>query len=213
MQAAMVRLSQLTLAPGEDRLAVQANVTLTSRNWLNAFQRALSSNDASTWNSLFAPDSWLKDNLVFRWDSATVEGASSIRDYIQRNGPKLSNLQLSKSRNFQPTLVERGPLVWIEAGFDFDTEIGSGRGIVRLANTKTGVWSAWIVYVALQELKSHPRKSLRSPDYFLASPKRVPDARAMEDEPSVLIIGGGKCSLCPQRQWDSMLTTPQPALG
>jgi hypothetical protein len=191
----MVGLTQLTLAPGEDRTTIEANVAIISRDWLDAFQRALISNnklDDSTWSSLFAPDSWLKDNLVFDWNSPTIEGPSSIRDHIQQNNPKLNNLQLSKNRFFQPVIVERGPLIWIEAGFDFDTELGSGRGIVRLANISAGVWSAWVVYVTLQELKSHPRKSLRSPDYFRASPKKVPDVPEAEDEPSVVIVGGGK---------------------
>jgi hypothetical protein len=187
---------QLTLAQGEDRSAIQANVSLIAKNWLDEFG-TLISNDASTnstWSHLFAPDSWLKDNLVFSWNRPTIAGPSSIRDYIQRNNPKLSNLKLSMSRFFQPNLVERGPMVWIKAGFNFDTELGSGRGIFRLANTETGVWRAWVVFVTLQELGSHPRKSLRSPDYFHVSPKRVPDIPGpdVSDEPSVAIIGGGK---------------------
>lgn len=190
----MTGISQLTLALGEDRSAVQADASSIATQWLHEFSRALSPTSELNWTNLFAPQSWLKDDLAFGWERTTIEGTSSIKEYVQQNGPDaaLFNLRISKSHFLLPRLVEQGPLVWIESAFDFETKVGSGRGIFRLANIAVGVWSAWVVYVSLDELKAHPRKSLMSQSLFHKESKLTPDILDEESQPTVVVIGGGK---------------------
>lgn len=190
----MVGFAQLKFAPGQDKEAVRANVVSIAQSWLDSFQRSLNIGRAEWDDTLFAQTSWLKDSLVLDWSSPTIEGAASIKEYIQKNAVRaaVTNIRLPKSQSIQPTLVERGPLIWVESGFEFDTTFGTGRGIIRLANTALDVWSAWVVYLGLEELKTRPRRSLKKPDLFFESPIKTLDVPGEKTEPTVVIIGAGR---------------------
>ncbi|KAB5571773.1 dimethylaniline monooxygenase [Coniochaeta sp. 2T2.1] len=187
----------LQLVEGEKKDDVIANAKTIVTRWLAEFEKALSSTPVGL-DSLFLTDSWLKDSLVLSWDQHAVKGRHNITEYVRRqteSGRRLFNLKVTAKSHLQPNLREMGPLVWLESVFDFDTDVGRGRGLVRLANTAVGEWKAWVVFLNLEELNGHPRRIGLNRQPFHQKPEPILDGPDDEVEPTVVIIGAGHCGL------------------
>jgi hypothetical protein len=183
---------QLVLVDGEDKSSVNANADKIVSQWFARFEATLAEAPLNL-NDLFHEDSWLKDALALSWDLRTLQGISKITHYVQEhkalNG--LFNMRTSKSSYLRPSLKEMGPAVWLESAFEFETNVGQGRGVLRLANTAVGEWRAWVVFLRLEELKGHPpKRGLNRPRFrqqLLPAPRDGDDTT----EPAVVVIGGG----------------------
>jgi hypothetical protein len=186
---------QLVLVQGEDKSSVSKNADRIVCQWLERFEAALAKEPLDL-EGLFVEDSWLKDAVVLSWNLRTLQGISKITHYIheQKARNKLFNLKVSRRPSLQPVLKEMGPTVWLESGFDFETEVGQGRGVLRLANTALGEWKAWIVFLRLEELKGHPQEKGLNRARFRQPLSSVPEGTGDKTEPAVVIIGGGMFS-------------------
>lgn len=179
------------LAEGENKDTVSENARKIVTNWLKEFEEAVNEKNAEKLQRLFVTDGWLKDDVTFSWDMRALNGASKISQYILQDGHGIEALRVSANIHFQPTLKEMGPMSWLESGIDFETTIGAGRGIIRLANTAIGEWKGWIMFTALEQLKGHPRNSIK--DGSRSHEQR--NARLDADKsapPAVVVIGGCK---------------------
>ncbi|KAB5539258.1 hypothetical protein GE09DRAFT_1248223 [Coniochaeta sp. 2T2.1] len=187
----------LQLTEGEKKDDVIANAKTIVTRWLAEFEKALSSTPLEL-DSLFLTNSWLKDSLVLSWDQHAVKGRHDITEYVRRqtaSGRRLFNLKVTAKPHLQANLREMGLLFWLESVFDFNTDVGQGRGLVRLANTAVGEWNAWVVFLNLEDLNGHPRRIGLNRQPFHKKPQPVLDGPDEEVELTVVIIGAGHCGL------------------
>jgi hypothetical protein len=184
----------LALVDGEDKLTVRANACAIVIKWLELFEEALMK-ETFLLKDLFVEESWWKDALSLSWDLRTLQGRAKITEYVRENRANrgLYNLKALQNSPLSPTVKEVGPMIWLESAFDFETKVGIGRGVLKLANTALGEWKAWILFTKLVELRGHPRRYGLNRARLHQPPMFVPKERDGMAEPTVVIIGGGKC--------------------
>ncbi|EME78986.1 uncharacterized protein MYCFIDRAFT_190065 [Pseudocercospora fijiensis CIRAD86] len=177
-----------------------------AQNFLTSFSQALSSPDASQLTPLLHDDSWWRDHLALTWDFHTLRSSPQILTFLKKTPHLLKNLRLQETGKFAPHNDEPIPgLEWIEFMFHFDTNVGSGKGMIRLARgPDDGVWKAHMIYTSLQELREFPEgKGERRPhggtDSLQGGNWLERREREREfvggKEPEVLVIGAGQAGL------------------
>lgn len=147
----MAPLPPLNLAEGLKASDVDADEVV--EQWLAALQDRLDRKDCSDLNSLFIEDCWWRDQVALSWDTRTLRGTGPVGKYFTASDHGLSALQTIKPSALQPTLLNNNGLIWIKAGFSFQTRFGSGQGVLHLANVSKDQWKAWLVLTQLQALK------------------------------------------------------------
>lgn len=84
----------------------------------------------------------------------------SISQYILQHGHRMQGFCLKQCA--LPTQFQgNGTEELLEHGIDFETTVGSGRGIIKLVNTAVGESKCWVISTALEQLKNHPRNSIK----------------------------------------------------
>lgn len=159
--------------------------------WIAQFSECLQRKDAQGTTSLFLPDSWLRDFLVFQWDMRTLHGHEKISSYLSANLHKSSlfGFRVASDRYFKPSSgVIPGT---VTAGFTFSTPIARGRGHLELAHDKSGEWKACIVFLMLDSLNGYEELDAEGDIYHRRLPTWT-EVRAMkwkvaEQQPEVLI--------------------------
>lgn len=63
-------------------------------SWLNDFSRSVQDEDIAALTSNFLPDGWLRDHLIFTWDTRSLHGHAAISTYLSNT---LSSAQLSET--------------------------------------------------------------------------------------------------------------------
>ncbi|MEM9355884.1 MAG: NAD(P)/FAD-dependent oxidoreductase [Pseudomonadota bacterium] len=176
--------------------------------WLAGFERCLSEQSTSGLNALFLDECYWRDALALTWNLETLEGRASIVARLNETAARagIGSLMLDADAP-APKLVSRVGHDVIEAFFRFETQIGRGRGVVRIAATagEDSQPRAWTVLTALEELKSFQEKtgSNRPTGQSHSRDFRGPNwldqrqaAEAYDDhDPTVLVIGGGQAGL------------------
>lgn len=180
------------------------------RRWLSSFETALASGSSSNVAALIHDDGWWRDQLAVDWDFHTRRGLKSIVDFLE---PRLAvtgfrNLKAQESGKFAPnkqTPIEG--LEWVESMFSFETNAGSGKGMVRLVCLPNGVWKAHMVYTALAELHCakeiagslRPHGGNNSLKGGAAEgnwyERRERQKEFLDEQPAVLILGAGQSGL------------------
>ena len=161
--------------------------------WLARFDSALTDGDTAAAAELFTEDSFWRDLVSFTWNLKTVEGRAGVKDMLDHT------LAHTKPRGWRttepPTAADGISEAWIE----FETEVGRGRGHLRL---RDGL--AWTLLTTLYELKGHeePRGAGRphgvehgaDPDRETWLEAREREARELghTTQPDVVIVGGGQ---------------------
>lgn len=176
---------------GVDTSSIDAPHIVTK--WLNAFEAALSEKKYEDLGKLFQEDSWWRDTLALSWDLRCPHGLSAIIEYLEQNLSVngLFNIAASQHGNTGPMFKEQGPMAWVESTFSFETNVGRGRGVLKLTSTGGEDWKAWTISTVLEELKGHEMKiGARAPlsdTYATAT-----EAQTKEEEPTVVVIGAGQ---------------------
>lgn len=180
-------------------LSVDADAVAT--RLINSFNQGITKKDYRGIADLFHEDSYWRDHLALSWDLHTLKGRESIVSQLNKGCP-LTEVNLDKTSTWRsPTLCGfngTGDIKGIQFYTTLRTESGSGRGIVRLAETE-GSWKIWTFYTALMAIKGHEEalNSRRAKGVqHGANPGRKNwlDRRLEEmsfggSEPDVLIIG------------------------
>ena len=183
------------------------DIALAARDWLAAFEAALST-DGATLEQLFHAESYWRDVLALSWTLQTINGAPAILAELRRLAPQaaLRKLQIDPDRA-PPRRVIRAGLTSIEAIFKFETRIGRGHGILRLIPDEhdNKRLKAWTLLTALEELKgfeeqldrTRPRGQAYSRDF--RGPNWLDQRQAAssyeDHDPTVLVVGGGQAGL------------------
>jgi putative flavoprotein involved in K+ transport len=196
------------------RLSTVEPTTLTSgspqdvaNSWLDAFGSALEEGDSAAVAGLFVKDGWLRDRLALTWDLRTLHGRDKIQQLLEdRIGvARLSNVELDPA--LEPVLVDEGEgLTWLQASFTFESEVGRGRGFVRLVeDEEESTVGAWTALVELRELKGFEEpQGARRPHGASHGAERGSenwlDRRQRkeafeESEPSAIVVGAGQSGI------------------
>jgi putative flavoprotein involved in K+ transport len=180
-------MTDLTQAP--DQTAAADAVA----GWLRDFNAALAAADADAAAELFATDAFWRDLVAITWNLKTLEGRDQIRAMLSER------LAQARPRDFsacEPPAEADGV---IEAWLEFETEVGRGRGHLRLRDG-----SAWTLLTTLYELKGYEEP--RGPQRPMGAEHGVDRERrtwlerrqqeavqlGYETQPEVLVIGGGQ---------------------
>ena len=175
-----------------------------AQRWLEAFEAALSAQDAAKAPDLFLADGLWRDVLAFTWTIETFAGRPAIeaalRETLSCTQPK--NFHIS-ARRTPPRWVSRAGSENIEAIFEFETALGPCAGVLRLKPDSVGQLRAWTLNTNLQELRGYEEEFKRrgEPDStrdFGAENwgDRLKKQRAFADsDPAVIVVGGGQAGL------------------
>lgn len=177
--ASQVRAMQL---PTLDRLGSDVDPDVSpstvAENWFTAFTSAIQKGDSGAASALFLDDGFWRDILALTSDFRTVHGHPDISTLLHSSSAvEFSGLRLSQDPLRAPSLRKPFPdLTLLQFCFEFQTKIGLGTGICRLAPIKDGNWKAYTMFTCLDSLKDHPEKVPRSisskpstPSYFCAT--------------------------------------------
>ncbi|KAJ3839609.1 FAD/NAD-P-binding domain-containing protein [Lentinula raphanica] len=185
------------------------NYSEIASTWFAQFSRSLEQKDPTGCVSLFHPNGWFRDLLVFTWNLRTLSGHAQILEYLSSNmhpdsestaAMAISNLKLGLNDTyFKPSPGDIPGSV--TSGFTFSTPIASGRGLFTLTQTDDGLgeWKAFTVLMSLESLKGHEPMGAEQGVYhgqsMCWSEVREQRARMVEANPQVLIVGAGQNGL------------------
>ena len=162
-------------------------------HWLSRFEEALAAGDTAAASALFLEDSYWRDLVAFTWNITTVEGPAGVKDLLDHT---LARTRPRGWRTAEPPSEADGVT---EAWLEFETEVGRGRGHLRLKDGK-----AWTLLTALHELKGHEEPvgpgrpkgaehgANRGRETWLERRAREAEELGHTTQPSVLIVGGGQ---------------------
>jgi putative flavoprotein involved in K+ transport len=207
------------------------DIAASAQAWLDAFEHVLSKPEPAAFDDLFLADSFWRDVLALSWNLQTLACRKAIAPALAALTPKAApaNFKIAPSRA-PPRWVTRAGTNTVEAIFDFETAIGRGSGIVRLApdSTDDDRLKAWTLLTALDELKgfeeqvgtSRPRGQAYSRDF--RGPNWLDLRNASRDyakrDPAVLVVGGGQAGLATaarlkQLQVDTLIVDREMRIG
>ena len=183
--------------------SAEVDITLVS-GWLKNFERALISSDVEAITALFDSESHWRDLVAFTWHITPFAGDLAIANGLISAQPNIRAHDFALDTNrAAPRQVTRLGYEVIECFFRFETELGRGNGVLRLyAKDPT---KAWVMLTTLEELKGHEEKTGdRRPtgDAYSRNfggenwlDQRVRHQRYDNNEPTVLVVGGGQAGL------------------
>jgi ketosteroid isomerase-like protein len=188
-----------TLDKLQSKVPADVNVREVARQWLESFASLVRSVDIDGIIDLFVEDAFFRDILALTWDFRTFEGAPAIKKFLE---DRLSEARPSSFKLKDEFLGLQQPfpdVAWIQALFEFETNIGLCSGVLRLVPMSDGQWRAHTMFTNLEDLKGFPEKigALRDhrPNHGKWAEKRKKEIEFENEEPTVLIIGGGQSGL------------------
>jgi hypothetical protein len=153
--------------------------------------------------SLFSDgECYWRDHLALSWDLRTLKGKESIVEFLQDNS-NLTKVSVDASSEWRkpkfttlnPEQTSKGIVFYTT----ITTKLGSGRGVVRLAQDGSGAWKIWTFFTSLEELKGFeeptgPRRPTGVNHGYHRGRKnwldrRNEDSGFVDRDPDVLIIG------------------------
>ncbi|KAL8701703.1 MAG: hypothetical protein Q9201_004766 [Fulgogasparrea decipioides] len=181
--------------------------------WVQGFNNLINGR-STTVNELFLSESYWRDLLCTTWNFHTFQGLSRISSVLKGRDSqrRLKELSIDATKDATKPAVSQidftGNLKGVRAFLTVETDIGRGRGLVKLVrDARDGEkWKAFTLFTTLEELKGHEETVYaRRPsgvDHG-AHPGRLnwQERRNAEAncegpfEPTVLIIGSGQGGL------------------
>ena len=170
MAATMVQIpSSNHVVPGAHQLAhvsFPKSIDTTSSNpgevansWVSSFNSLIQSGGVDV-SSLFLRDSYWRDLLCLTWDFHTLHGPEKIEALIKEQGTgcRIKALKVDESSDFRNPKVSsidfKGAVKGIQSFLTVETEVGKGRGLVRLLQDPENrmKWKAFTLFTTLEEL-------------------------------------------------------------
>ncbi|KAJ7683315.1 FAD/NAD(P)-binding domain-containing protein [Mycena rosella] len=179
--------------------------------WLASLAAA---KDSETFAAHFSATGWLRDLLCFSWDFRSMAGRAMIAEFLAHDSSSsggksrfeyagLHDFQIETTSSIGPPKTFPVPdnpnAHGISAAFTFaiTSPLSEGRGFVRLVPDSDGKWKAFTLLTSLADFVGHEEPSARPLGHH---GKPWADARAeriaeIEEDPTVLIVGGGQAGL------------------
>ncbi|KAJ7148103.1 FAD/NAD-P-binding domain-containing protein [Mycena crocata] len=171
-----------------------------ANSWLQQFTTCLRSLDGTKTAGCFHEDGFLRDILAFSWSNRTLSGRVEIAAYLKSGLTSVApfkNFELDDRPYLTPEFTEK--TASIASGFTFETPVGPGQGYFSLSPAPSGYWLAMSVFTTLSDIKGHEETGPEEGIYgghTLAWSDIVRERRLkIEQDPHVLIIGGGQTGL------------------
>ncbi|KAJ5903308.1 hypothetical protein N7504_005691 [Penicillium tannophilum] len=169
-------------------------------NWLLSFMGSLKNASTGDMHDHFLEkESWWRDFLSLTWDIACHNGSEAICKYLSTSTSGFTELKAEQQSALQPRLEDLGGLRFIQSGFSFKNNFGTGRGVLRLANVGVDQWKAWTVFTKLENLnkeEGHERPTTESDIQCGGSSNgTLPPVTQTDDDLQVLIVGAGHSGL------------------
>jgi hypothetical protein len=175
------------------------DVKKVAAEWLGSFASYIKSRDIDRIVDLFVEGALFRDILALTWDFRTFEGTQEIKKFLQDRLPEAKPSSFQLKDEYLELQQPYPDLAWIQALFEFETDVGLASGIFRLVPTSDGTWKAHTVFTNLEDLKGFPEKigPLRDPEpnHGKWAEKRMKEIEFEGQEPTVVIVGGGQSGL------------------
>ena len=130
--------------------------------WLQSFHLLLNSSlVGSDTSGLFLHNACWRDLLCLKWDFHTLQGPDAVAKYVDDFVTTGRSIKISLDKSVDHRAPAYVPLdaenkvSCLQAWFTIETDIGEGRGIVKLVRDDDGQWKAYTVFTTLEELKGH----------------------------------------------------------
>lgn len=193
------QLALPTLDNLRSSVAPDLNVQAVANQWFSAFTEAMQSKNVTAVIDLLVDDVFWRDMLALTWDFHTFQSIPSVKTFLVDQLP-LFTLTSFKLREDLVELQRPYPdIAWIQAFFDFETTVGIASGVFRLVPLADGSWKAHTVFTNLENLKGFPEQNgprrNHQPNHGKWAAKRAREIECVDEEPSVLVIGGGQSGL------------------
>ncbi|KAJ7068507.1 hypothetical protein C8F01DRAFT_1247008 [Mycena amicta] len=166
--------------------------------WFARFSKHATAGNVEGVVTLLVENALWRDVLSMTWDFRTFQGRVLQNFLVDR----LAATQMSSFKlNDQYIGLQRpyADLVWIEAMFNFESNVGLCSGVFRLVPQKSGSWKAHCIFTTLEDLKGFPEKigPLRNttPNHGKWEEERRQATSFASHDPTVLIVGGGQSGL------------------
>lgn len=162
---------------------------------LEQFEGALRAGDVQLATSLFQPDGFWRDLVLFTWNIKTMEGRSQIGAMLDAQLAMLGPISIGLADNDEAS--EAGGV--LQGWISIDTGVGRGIGFIRVKEGKI-----WTLLTTMSELKGHeeakgskrPAGAVHGAQTQRTSWKEGRDAELQElgysSQPYCLIVGGGQ---------------------
>ncbi|KAG2078548.1 FAD/NAD(P)-binding domain-containing protein [Suillus decipiens] len=195
-------VNQLTLPTLNNlRSSVTSDVSVqaVASQWFSVFTEAMQSKNIAAVIDLLVNDVFWRDVLALTWDFHTFQGIPSVKTFLSDQLP-LFTLSSFKLREDLVELQRPYPdIAWIQAFFDFETTVGIASGVFRLVPLANGSWKAHTVFTNLEDLKGFPEQNgprrNHQPNHGKWAAKRAREIECIDEDPSVVVIGGGHSGL------------------
>ncbi|KAG2068594.1 FAD/NAD(P)-binding domain-containing protein [Suillus decipiens] len=177
-----------------------------SANWIKSLELASSTGDVTSFVNHFHSDGWFRDLL-------TLSGSDQIRGFLSEvvdGKPRLEHSGLRDFKLEEHTVNAPSPfklpgpqgIEGVQGAFAFaiTKPAAIGRGFFRLTQDADGKWKALTVFTNMQDLVGHEESSADQHGLYECRKTTWEENvegkfRAIEADPTVLIIGGGQCGL------------------
>ncbi|KKK13242.1 hypothetical protein P175DRAFT_0497274 [Aspergillus ochraceoroseus IBT 24754] len=168
---------------------------------------ALAQKDVTSIVTLFLEDGYWRDHLCLSWDFHTAKGQDGIAKLLG-SGELPEKVEIDLSSPFRAPHVGPidafGEVNGVEFFIKVTSAVGSGRGVIRLAEKESN-WKIFTLYTVLQEISGSEQKvNHRRP--FGAQHGEISDRRNWQDrrtaesnldekDPAVIVVGAGQAGL------------------
>ncbi|KAJ6114645.1 hypothetical protein N7486_000423 [Penicillium sp. IBT 16267x] len=163
-------------------------------DWLSSFMESLKNGCAGNMLDHFLEDkSWWRDFISLTWDIACHNGSETICKYLSTSTAGFAEAKAEHLGALQPHLEDLGGLRFIQSGFSFKNNFGTGRGVLRLANVGVDQWKAWTVFTVLENLNEEVTES--EIQCSVSGHGTLPSVIQADDDLQVLVVGAGHSGL------------------
>ncbi|KAF2277372.1 FAD/NAD(P)-binding domain-containing protein [Westerdykella ornata] len=185
------------------------DATRVAEDLIRTFNTALEGKNYTTISDLFLEDNgFWRDHLALTWELRTLQGRGKILECLKSSKHPLTRIEINTSAAHNKPHVEpidaSDDVNGVQFFIQFETDIGRGEGVVRLAEDN-GNWRIFTLFTVLKELKGfeEPVGKRRTkgvqhggnPDRKNWKETRDAEANFEGKDPTVLIIGAGQGGL------------------
>ena len=193
-----------------DESRLPSDASRVAVDWASSFNSLLQAGKANT-AAVFLKDSYWRDVLCLSWDFHTFHGPENI-DIFHASHPsgwRIKSVEIDSSSSYREPKVAPvdvpGKVKCVQSFITVKTDVGKGRGVVRLLPDQDGTWKCYTLFTVLEELDgyeelNHARRPIGTSHASGDGRKNWKDERVLEEnleglEPTVLIVGCGQGGL------------------
>ena len=169
--AAVQTPSHNRVEPGSSQLAAASypqiatpsipDVNKIVADWVHSLNKIFSSSDFSGIERIFLQGACWRDQLGLSWNYHTLNGPQKITSFLRESpkGSRINSISIDENKPLYKPHISSvdylGKVTGVAAFLTIDTDVGRGRGIVRLLQDQDGRWKAFTLFTAMHELKGH----------------------------------------------------------